>query len=123
MEITKGKGARVIFDPIAGPGVTTLAKAIAQGGTLFIYGGLSGQETPFPVMLALGRGICMRGYTLYEVVSDHAKFEKGKKYILEGLASGKLKPIIAKTFSLDQIVDAHRFLESNKQFGKIVVTV
>jgi NADPH:quinone reductase-like Zn-dependent oxidoreductase len=39
------------------------------------------------------------------------------------LANGKLKPIIARTFSLDQIVDAHRYMESNEQIGKIVVTV
>ena len=37
---------------------------------------------------------------------------------------GPLKVIvIARTFSFDQIVEAHRFLESNEQFGKIVVTV
>ncbi|HKH20520.1 MAG TPA: zinc-binding dehydrogenase, partial [Gammaproteobacteria bacterium] len=43
--------------------------------------------------------------------------------INEGLASGKLKPIIAKTFPLEQIVEAHRFMESNQQIGKIVVTI
>ena len=46
-----------------------------------------------------------------------------KKYIVDGLAAGKLKPVIAKTFTLDQIVEAHRYLESNQQIGKIVVTV
>jgi NADPH:quinone reductase-like Zn-dependent oxidoreductase len=39
------------------------------------------------------------------------------------LASGALKPIIARTFSLEEIVQAHRFMESNEQMGKIVVTV
>jgi NADPH2:quinone reductase len=34
-----------------------------------------------------------------------------------------LKPTIAKTFPLEKIVEAHHFLESNQQFGKIVVTV
>jgi NADPH:quinone reductase-like Zn-dependent oxidoreductase len=34
-----------------------------------------------------------------------------------------LKPIIAKTFPLSQIVAAHRYLESNQQVGKVVVTV
>jgi NADPH:quinone reductase-like Zn-dependent oxidoreductase len=46
-----------------------------------------------------------------------------KKFIVDGLASGKLKPVIAKTFPLEQIVEAHRYLESNQQVGKIVVTV
>ena len=74
-------------------------------------------------MVALHKGICMRGYTLFEIVKDPSRFEKAKKYILEGLTSGKLKPIIAKTFPLEDIVEAHRYLESNQQFGKIVVTV
>ena len=34
-----------------------------------------------------------------------------------------LKPISARTFPLDQIVEAHRYLESNQQIGKLVVTV
>jgi NADPH:quinone reductase-like Zn-dependent oxidoreductase len=49
--------------------------------------------------------------------------EAAKKFIVEGLASGRLKPIIAKVFPLDEIVEAHRFLESNPQFGEIVVQV
>jgi NADPH:quinone reductase-like Zn-dependent oxidoreductase len=43
--------------------------------------------------------------------------------VLEHLASGALRPVIAKTFEFDEIVAAHRFLESNAQFGKIVVSV
>ena len=35
----------------------------------------------------------------------------------------KLKPIIAKTFPFEKIVDAHKFMESNEQIGKIIVTV
>jgi NADPH:quinone reductase-like Zn-dependent oxidoreductase len=43
-------------------------------------------------------------------------------FISEGLADGSLKPVIAKTFPLEQIVEAHRYLESNQQVGKVVVT-
>jgi NADPH:quinone reductase-like Zn-dependent oxidoreductase len=48
---------------------------------------------------------------------------RGKKFIYDVLASGALKPIIARTFPLEEIVQAHRFMESNEQMGKIVVTV
>ena len=41
MKITNGKGARIVFDPVGGPYVDTLAQAMAVDGTLFIYGGLS----------------------------------------------------------------------------------
>ena len=43
--------------------------------------------------------------------------------ILLGLKEGRLKPVVAKTFPLSEIVEAHRYLESNQQLGKIVVTV
>jgi len=43
--------------------------------------------------------------------------------VLRGLQGGQLKPVIARTFPLEQIADAHRYLESNQQIGKVVVTV
>ena len=49
------------------------------------------------------------------------RFARAKDLVLRGLSEGKLKPVIARTFALDQIVQAHRFLESNEQMGKIVV--
>src|SRR6202795_413001 len=48
-EITGGKGARVIFDPIAGKGVELLSQAAAFGGTIFEYGALAPEPTPFPL--------------------------------------------------------------------------
>jgi NADPH:quinone reductase-like Zn-dependent oxidoreductase len=48
---------------------------------------------------------------------------RGKQFVYDGLASGALKPVIARTFALEAIVEAHRFMESNRQMGKIVVTV
>jgi NADPH:quinone reductase-like Zn-dependent oxidoreductase len=121
--ITGGKGARIVFDPVAGAGVETLAQATAQGGTIILYGALDPSPTPFPLFTALGKGLTLRGYTLFEIVSDPARMAKGKQYVLDGLASGALKPVIAKTFRFEQIVEAHRFMESNEQIGKIVVTV
>ncbi len=122
-KITAGSGVRVIFDPVAGPFVETLAEACAPGGILFIYGLLSMRPTPFPTLTALGKGLALRGYTLFEIVSDPERFARAKSFVLDGLAKGALKPIIAKTFPLDQIVEAHRYMEAGEQFGKIVVTV
>jgi NADPH:quinone reductase-like Zn-dependent oxidoreductase len=121
--ITGGSGARIVFDPVAGRGVETLAQAVSYCGTIILYGALAMSETPFPLFAAIGNGLAVRGYSLFEVVSNPDRMAAGKKYILDGLASGKLKPIIAKTFPLDKIVEAHRYLESNEQIGKIVVTV
>lgn len=123
MEITKGKGARIVFDPIGGKGVLALADAMAEKGILFQYGALSSEPTPFPLFTALSKSLTMRGYVLFDVIANPEKYEKAKKLILDGLSSGKLKPIIAKTFKFENMVEAHRYLESNQQFGKIVVTV
>lgn len=119
--ITDGKGARVVFDPVAGPTLAKLAAAAAQGGLIIEYGALSPEPTPFPLFEALSKSLTVRGYVLSEITSDPMQLEAAKGFITGGLASGRLKPVIAKTFQLDQIVEAHRFLESNEQFGKIVV--
>lgn len=121
--ITGGNGARIVFDPVAGGGLETLAQATAPRGIIILYGALAPSATPFPLFAAIGKGLTLRGYTLFEVVSDPARLAKGKHYVLDGLAAGTLKPVIAKTFPLDKIVDAHRYMESNEQIGKIIVTV
>jgi NADPH:quinone reductase-like Zn-dependent oxidoreductase len=123
MRITSNKGARLAFDPICGPGVEALAGALADQGTLFLYGALSPEPTPFPLFAALGKNLILRGYTLFSVTREPAALEEAKRFVIDGLAAGKFKPIVAKTFPLTEIVEAHRYLESNQQIGKIVVTV
>ena len=123
MRATDGRGARLAFDPVCGRGVDALAEAMAPGGTIFLYGALSGEPTPFPLFPALAKNLVLRGYTLFSVVADAKRLERGKRFIVEGIAGGRLKPIIARSFPLSDIVEAHRYLESNQQFGKIVVTV
>jgi NADPH:quinone reductase-like Zn-dependent oxidoreductase len=119
--ITGGKGARVVFDPVGGDYINTLAQATANGGTIFLYGMLAGKPTPFP-MAAFGRGVGMFGYTFNELRGT-PDWEAMKKYIYDHLADGSFKPEIAKTFSFDQTVEAYKYLESNQQIGKIVITL
>jgi NADPH:quinone reductase-like Zn-dependent oxidoreductase len=123
MSLTDGKGARVIFDPVGGPTFAKLTQATAHQGILFLYGALSTDPTPLPLFDVLSKWVTIRGYVLMEITSDPARLEKAKTFVAEGLADGSLKPIVAKTFPLDEIVEAHRYLESNQQIGKVVVTV
>ena len=126
MEITSGHGADLIFDPIAGWIVNDLADAAARSGTIFIYGALSMEfnSTPFPMMTALSKGLKMKAYTALEITGNPERLKTAKQYIYDGLQSGKLKPVIEpQSFDLDNIVEAHRYMESNQQNGKIVVTV
>ena len=72
-------------------------------------------------MAAFARGIGMFGYSLVEMKTPE-HLEPMKKYIYDRLADGTFKPEIAKTFSFDQTVDAYKYLESNQQVGKVVIT-
>ncbi len=123
MTITSGKGASIIFDAVAGPLLEMLADAADAGATIFEYGALSPAPTIFPLLPTLAKGLTVRGYTLFEITRDPEKLARGKQYVYDGLQSGALKPIIDRTFPLDAIADAHRYMESNEQKGKIVVTV
>jgi NADPH:quinone reductase-like Zn-dependent oxidoreductase len=122
-EITGGAGVDVAFDPVAGPELEQIAQTMRSEGMIFVYGALSPAPTPFPLFAAIGKSLILRGYTLFSIVTHPERRERAIGWIYEQLAHGKLKPIVARTFSLDQIVDAHRYMESNEQIGKIVVTV
>jgi NADPH:quinone reductase len=125
MEITGGHGADLIFDPVAGSFVEKLAKAAARGATIFEYGALSSDamSTPFPLFVALDKGLKVQGYTLFELVSNPEELKLAKQYIYDKLASGAFEPKSDRTFALNDIVEAHRYMESNQQNGKIIVTV
>lgn len=123
-QATGGRGVRLVFDPVAGPGVLYLAQMLRPGGLMVLYGNLSGQaaETPFPFIDAVGKGLELRGYLVFELIRDKRRLDKAVDFITQGLAQGKLNPMIARTFRLEEIVEAHRYLESNQQIGKILVT-
>jgi NADPH:quinone reductase-like Zn-dependent oxidoreductase len=123
MRITGGKGARTAFDPVGGPFVEKLCSALAEEGILFIYGSLSNQPTPYPHWTVALKGLSIRGWVFSAISNKPERYQRARDAIQAGLTSGHLKPVIAKTFTLDQIADAHAYLESNQQVGKIVVTV
>ena len=122
-EITGGIGARLIFDPVAGPGVEKLADAAAYHGTIFVYGGLSLEPTPFPIRSLVAKGLSMRAYSLMELRRDPPVLKTAKQYVFDRLQDGRFHPKIAKTFPLAQSVEAYHYLESNQQVGKVVITI
>jgi NADPH:quinone reductase len=122
-ETTGGKGIDLVFDPVAGKFVETLAQICAAGATIFEYGALSGEPTPFPLVLALQKGLSVRGYTLFELHQNPAARDEALKFVFERLESGELVPLVDKTFPFEQVVAAHRYMEENNQIGKIVLEV
>ncbi|RAS33257.1 zinc-dependent alcohol dehydrogenase family protein [Paraburkholderia bryophila] len=123
MRITDGKGARVVFDPVGGPNFAKLISALSFRGIAYIYGALSDEVTPLPVLEMIAKMITVKAHNIWLTSGDETRRKAAVDYVLKGLASGALKPVIDRTFSFDEMVEVHRYLETNGQFGKIVVTV
>lgn len=122
--LTGGKGADLVFDPVAGPAFAQSVEATGDGGTLIPYGALDGaRPTTLPPFDVLARGLTIRGLALPRLTQIDAEFAALKQFVGSGLADGTLKPVITRTFAFDQIVEAHRFMESGEEVGKIVATL
>jgi NADPH:quinone reductase-like Zn-dependent oxidoreductase len=123
LRITDGNGARVAFDPVGGPDFPKLIAALTFQGIVYIYGALSEADTPIPVLEMIRKMAAVKGYSIRLMTGDAERRRVAVEYVTKGLASGALKPVIDRTFSFDEMVEVHRYLEQNRQFGKIVVTV
>ncbi|WNN69868.1 zinc-dependent alcohol dehydrogenase family protein [Kluyvera cryocrescens] len=122
-QATKGEGVHLVFDPVGGPDVAKLTQVMAPQGMYFQYGALDSRDMQVPVFDILGKHLTLRGYELFEITTDAEKMARATSFVAAGLRSGKLRPVIDKTFRLEDIAEAHRYMEANGQVGKIVVTV
>lgn len=114
-------GIDAAFDAVGGPQVTDIAEATRPRGTIVIHGALSNEPTPFPLKVALRKNLSLRGYYYTEVTDDPAALSRAQSFLADGIAAGIISPWIDRSFTLDEIADAHRYLESEQQFGKVVV--
>ncbi|MER7499547.1 zinc-dependent alcohol dehydrogenase family protein [Nonomuraea pusilla] len=122
LELTGGRGAEYVFDAVAGPGVTGLARAVAPGGTLFLWGAQSGQPTPYPGFELGMPALNLRTYTVLEITREPERLRRGAAFVASGLRTGAFRAVVDRVFPLEEVVEAHRHLESNTQIGKIVIT-
>lgn len=129
--ITGGRGVKLAFDAIAGRTVPPIVQNLAPGGQLLMYGILDPSDLAIPSMPLLAGGLTIRGYTVFQFTGypemdlpqQTDAVAEARDWLLPRLVDGRLKPQVSQTFPLDQVADAHRALESNKQTGKIVLTV
>lgn len=120
--VTGGGGVELAIDAIMGPAVNTLIQTVVPDGTLLFYGWLDPTPAPMPIAPDfLGRTI--RTYAFTELTLNAERLRRARHFIDAGLRTGSLQPVIDRSFDLTDVVAAHRHLESNTQFGKIILTV
>lgn len=113
--ITGGAGADIVFDHVGAANWQANIAALARGGRLVLCGVTSGAEVTLNLASLYYQAQSVLGSTL-GTIDDLAR-------CLALLAEGKLHVVIDKVFKLDHLTDAHRYLEEQGQFGKVVVKV
>ena len=124
LELTDGKGFDVCLDPIAGPHLKDLVAAANREAKIFLYGQLARDPTRYPDRRPAAQGRvgseatrCGRSRSMPSAASERSNTST------TGSPTAALRPVIDRVFKLDDIVAAHRYLESGVQNGKIVIDV
>ena len=120
--LTGGAGARVAFDAVAGPPLAALLSAMAPAGIVIIYGMLAGHSVNLLLTALMAGNLTLRGFSADALVREPGSRARLVDYVGARLASGAFRPVIDRSFALDDIAAAHAWLEGNRQIGKIVVT-
>ncbi len=123
LELTASQGVDVIEDFIGGDYFAKNCRILKTGGRLIQVATMSGQKAEIDLRLLMMKrlqikGSIMRSRSLEEKRAITARF---KQRWLPLLQSGNIKPIIDAVFPFDMVQDAHRYMEANKNFGKIVL--
>jgi len=121
MEITGNKGVKLVFDPVGGPDAQYFVDLAAPHCAVVLYGVLNPDPTPFPLMAALQKNISFHAYAMY-LWEKPERDQRAIAFIRDGVNKGLLRPLIGRQFTIEQITDAARFMDSMQQIGKIVVT-
>ena len=123
MELTDGRGADVIYDSVGGETTDKSLKCIAWNGRLVIIGFASGPIPEIKANRILLKNIAVTG------LHWGAHAQKAPERIPEVFgalfdlyAAGQIRPVIFKSYSLDEVPAALEALGSRKTYGKVVIT-
>ncbi|NCX66743.1 MAG: NAD(P)H-quinone oxidoreductase, partial [Burkholderiaceae bacterium] len=122
---TNGKGVDVILDMVTGTYLQREIDCLADDGRIVVIAIMGGSKAEVNTAQILRRRLSITGSTLRPrpVAFKHQIAKELYQSVWPLLNSGQLKPVIYKTFSLEQAADAHRLMESSEHVGKIVLTV
>jgi NADPH2:quinone reductase len=124
-QLTGGRGVDVILDMVGGDYVPRELACLAEDGRLSLIAFLGGTKTSLDMTDILRRRLTITGSTLrprpVEVKAAIARALREKVWPL--IEAGKIRPVIYRTFGLEQAAAAHALMESSEHVGKIVLSV
>jgi NADPH2:quinone reductase len=122
---TNGKGVDVIIDMVAGDYVGREISCLADDGRLVIIALLGGASGKVDFGQILRRRLTITGSTLRPrpVAFKQMIADKLHQKVWPLIETGKIKPVIFKTFSLKQANQAHALMETSTHVGKIMLTI
>jgi putative PIG3 family NAD(P)H quinone oxidoreductase len=123
--VTDGRGFDVVLDLNGGPYFAASLEAMALEGRIILIGGVAGGKADVDLYQILRKrlhiiGTVLRARSLEEKIAITNAFA-GE--VVPLLGEGTIQPVIDSIFPLEKIQDAHRRLESNETFGKVVLTM
>jgi len=137
--ITRGRGVDVILDPIGGRSFLSSYRLLAPLGRLVIFGLSSAApgerrslwrafrawaSTPrFNPMSLINRNRGVFGLHIGHLWDEGHQLAPLMDMLLSELGAGRLKPVVARTFPLERVADAHRFIQARSNIGKVVLTM
>ena len=122
---TAGRGIHVVLDLAGGPYVKASQKLMALKGRMVLVGTVAGGNYELDSRFVMGkrlqiRGTVLRSRTLEEKIQVTQGFAAEVVPLLE---KGIVRPAIDSSFRMPDISEAHKRLESNQTFGKVVITM
>jgi NADPH:quinone reductase len=124
-ELTGGKGVDVVLDMVAGPYVTREIECLADDGRIALIALLGGAKAEVDLGQVLRRRLSISGSTLRpRPVAFKARIADAlRTRVWPLIEQGKIRPVIYKTFKLEEVAAAHALMESSTHIGKIVLEV
>jgi len=120
-ELTGGKGADVVYDPVGGELSEQALRATSWDGRFLVIGFASGTIPNIPLNLPLLKGLHIVGVFWGSWATQFPKDSIGNLVELFGFHSkGELKPRVTQTFGLDQAAEAFAVLTERRAIGKVV---
>ena len=123
-ELTDGRGADVIYDPVGGVVFDASLRAIAWEGRILTIGFASGHVPQIPANLLLVKNAAVLGFYWGSYRKhDPERLRDGLKELFAWHRQGRIRPLVSRTLPLQQTADAVRLLTERRAIGKVVVTV